>query len=307
MPKIIPDRPLYRRERIWVGYPLLAIFALLFAARLTADRLPAFFGTLPAKLCIELLIFFLPLGIFIARMGRGYLPALRLRAPRAAHAPLLISGFFALLCGCLALSSLCGGGQSLGNSATVFDMQSGGVWLTLARVGAFALVPAFCEELCFRGVVCAEYERRGAARAALMSTVLFALLHFDARNLPVYLFSGLLFALVLFATDSLFSVMILHALYNVVSLLGQRYLNALYAFTGSPELFLFLLIAVCLLSLFLFARFAARLYREADDEGRGRPRRDVPWNVQFYTILDALSDPPFLAIAVLSIVGMIVL
>ena len=305
--KWIPERPLYRRERLLVGYPVLAVFALLFLSRLLGDLLLPNGALWYSLLCVSV-TFLVPSLVFLLLRGSGYVRALRIRAPRKAHLPFVIFAFFALLSGAMLLSALCGGTSSLGNSATAFEAAAtGSFWRVLGNVLVLAVLPAFFEEFFFRGIVMFEYERRGAVRAVLMSALLFALCHFDLHNLPVYLFSGALLAAVVLATDSLFASVLLHICYNIASLFGQRYLNALYDFTGGVELFLFILIVALLLSLLFFFRAGARLYRLREQAGQKDPRRDVPWNVQFYTILDALTDPPTVLCLIASVVGFILL
>ena len=307
MSKWIPERPLYKRERLLVGYPALAVFVLLFLSRLLS-KLLSLSGSLWFSLLCLALSFLVPSAVFWLLRGNGYTRALRLRAPRGLHLPFLLFAFLTLLSGAMLLSIFCGGTSSLGNSATSFESaETGGFWRVLGMSLVLAILPAVFEEFFFRGILAVEYERRGAVRAALMSALLFALCHFDIHNLPVYLFSGALFALVLFATDSLIATMLLHTVYNLVSLFGQRYLNALYDFTGSLELFIFLLILIFLVSAIFLAHLGALLYRRREEARVTEPRRAVPWQVQFYTILDALADVPVILCIVLSIVGFIVL
>ena len=308
MSKLIPERPLYQKERLLVGYPTLAVFALLFLVRLLGNTVFSATNSLLLKLVALLAVFALPMLVFILLRGQGYARVLRLRAPRPNHLSLLIAAFFALISGCILLSLLCGGIDSLGNSTTAYEtVPAPNILYGICMTVVLAVLPAVLEELFFRGIVVAEYERRGGIRAVLMSALLFALCHFDLRNLPVYLLSGVLFAIVLFATDSLFATMALHVCYNAVSLFGQRYLNALYEITGSIELFIFILILIFLLALLFLFRSGARLYRLRVQSGQGDPRRDVPWNVQFYTILDALCDPPVILCLLLSVLGFIFL
>lgn len=308
MAKFIPPRPVYRRERILAGLLAFSSFALLFAYRMLRAKGVIGTGSLPIVLLMETAVFLLPAAVFSVYRGRGLTKSLRFRPIRAVQLPFLLSAFFALLFGCLLLSILCRGTGSLGNVATRFESPAPAGFLPgAARFFVLALFPALFEEFFFRGILTAEYERRGAFRAILLPTLLFAFIHFDLRNLPVYLFSGLLFSLVLFATDSLIATMLLHTLYNTVSLFGQRYLNALYDFTGSVELFLFFLILFFFLALLVFCRQAMRLYRIADRAGVPDPRRDVPYAVQFYTTLDGLADPAYLLCIVLFVAGVILL
>lgn len=306
MSKLIPPRPIYRKERLLAGFLAFAAFLLLFLYRLCAGKLGLNTASFPVVLIAELAVFLLPALFFCLLRGRGYVRYLRLHAPRPAHVLFLVSAFFALFCGCLLLSILCRGTELLGTGTVAFESAYGGGFLEgLGRFFAFALLPAVLEEFFFRGILTAEYERRGAFRAVLMTALLFALIHFDVRNLAVYLFAGILFSLVLFATDSLPAVMLLHALYNTVSFFGQKYLNALYDFTGSVELFLFFLVLLFLVSLLIFCREGWKLYRIYDRAGTETPRRAVPYEVQFYTTLDALRDPPILLCIALSVAGMI--
>lgn len=307
MSKLIPERPRYHRERLIVGFAVLAVFALLFLSRLLFARFfpSASFWFVLIPMGAGLL---LPSLVFIGMRGKNYKRALRLHPPRPSHIPFLISAFLALLAGCMLLSMPFGGTEHVGSSAASFERFTySGTFEMIAMIVLLAILPALLEELFFRGIVMAEYERRGAVRAVLMSALLFAFCHFDLPNLPVYLFSGAILALVLFATDSLIATMLLHICYNVFSLFGQPYLNAFYRITGGVEIFVFSLILILLLSLIIFFSTGSRIYHIKDRGGRKDPRRDVPRNVQFYTILDALCDPPILLCIALTVVSFFVL
>ncbi len=306
MANLFPPRPKYAKEHAVYAYPVLAAFALLFAAKLCDRYLGIDLGTPGNAVLLSLLIFLLPSLIFIRARGRNYLPALHLHRPYATHIPLLICAFFALFAGTTLLSILFGGMSSLGTSTASFESATpDSIGLALLSIPVLAILPAVLEELLFRGILCTELDRRGMLRTLLLGPLLFALIHFDLSNLGVYFFAGLLLTLVLYATDSLIAVMLLHAAYNLLCLFGQRYLNAFYAFTGSAELFLFFLVLVLLLSLFFFTRECARLYRLREASGLRNPRRDIPYNVQLYTMLDALCEWPILLSIALSIAGFI--
>ncbi len=308
MPSWIPERPTYKKEHRTVGFMVLAAFLLLFLCRFLAPYLPI--PDLPFLLPLLLIgvALLLPALAYILFRGSGYTKALRLVLPRGTHTPLLIAAFLALFSGTLLLSILCGGTETLGNCVAAFDTaHPKTVWEMLLFLLVTAVLPAVLEELFFRGIVVVEYERRGAARAILMSTLFFALLRFDPSNLLAYLFAGALLTLVLYVTNSLFATVILHVLYNLCAALTQHYLNTLYYFTGTVQLFLFVFILILLVSLILFCRASARVYRARDEQGIGDPRRAVPYNVQFYTVLDAISDPAIILCVGIAIAGFIVL
>lgn len=308
MPKWIPERPAYKKEHRTVGFMLLAVFLLLLAARMLTHLFS--FGDIPWLMApVAALIAFLPpIAGYLFYRGRGYTKALRLQAPRHVHLPLMIFAFIALLFGSFLLSALTGGLDTLGNSVVAFSQSTPEtVWEFLLSIVTIGVLPALLEAFCFFGVATLEYERRGAVRAILLCTVLFSLIHFDAANLPAYLFAGVLYTLVLYATGSLIAVGILHALYVICGLALHRYLVALYHFTGTVQLFLFFFILFALGALILFCRSAARIYRQRDEKGLRDPRRDVPYEVQFYTVLDAACDPAVILCLGVSIAGFILL
>jgi hypothetical protein len=86
-------------------------------------------------------------------------------------------------------------------------------------------------------------------------------------NILVYLFSGVILALVLYSSRSLFGAMIAHLLYNIFGLFGQPYMNTLYKITGSSNFFLFLVAFFFLLSGAVFCREASKLYKKYLYEG----------------------------------------
>lgn len=306
MPKWIPERPAYKPERRTVGFVALAAFLLMLLLRLFSKKLPFYGNVWLISLFLTVVALLVPTLFYCLYRGKGYTRALRLQKLRGAHIPLLAAAFFALLSGALLLSVLTGGTDTLSTTVSLLDRSPDDTLLkNLASLFALAVLPAIAEELLFRGVITVEYERRGAVRAILMSALLFALLHFDLSNLLTHLFVGTLFSLVLYATNSLIATMILHVLYSGTMLFTLRYLSALYRFTGTVQLFLFLVIFVFLVSLILFCRFAVQIYRTRDEQGIKDPRRAVPYNVQFYTVLDALGDPTVIICAVAAIAGFI--
>lgn len=214
---------------------------------------------------LQLMIFLLPAAVWGLLSGEKYVSKLRLRLPRANTLVLILSASVFMASGGLLLTVLFGGTESLSQSFSLYDTfiskDNGTVANTLYLVMAYAVLPAICEELVFRGILCCEYERGGVARAVVLSSVFFALLHFNLAHLPIYLFSGAVLALTYYATRSLFGSMLAHFLYNIFGLFGQPYMNNLYHITGSMPFFLFLVGAMALISAAVFCGEAARLYR----------------------------------------------
>jgi membrane protease YdiL (CAAX protease family) len=215
---------------------------------------------------LQLMIFMLPGALWCRLGGENYLKGLRLRLPRPNSILLIISAAMLMISGGLLLSVLFGGLDSLSRNFSLYDTfiskGNGTVPSTIYLVIAYAVIPAICEEFIFRGILCHEYERGGVARAVVFSAIFFALLHFNPVNILTYLFSGVILALVLYASRSIFAAMITHLLYNIFGLFGQRYMNTLYKITGSETFFIFIVAFLCILSAAIFCRQAAKLYKK---------------------------------------------
>lgn len=233
-----------------------AIFVLLLLSRLVEaglDRSSEYAGVV----LLQILIFLLPAILYGTLRGEGFSGRIRMRPPRPEHLWFILCTLVVMISGSLLTSILTGGIASLDGNFTLYSTftahYGGSAWEILSVLLAYALLPAFCEELVFRSLLCAEYEERGVAVAVTASGLFFAMLHFSFPHFLTYLLLGALLALAMYTTRSFFTALLLHLLYNVFCLFGQPYLSAFYVNAGSNQIFLF-----CLVVLFLlFAAFAA--------------------------------------------------
>lgn len=92
--------------------------------------------------------------------------------------------------------------------------------LELGRMGflfslfAMAVVPAFVEESVYRGVIGTVYMSKSWKKGVLLSAFLFGIMHMNFNQFSYAFVIGLLFAVVVEATDSILSGMILHFMIN---------------------------------------------------------------------------------------------
>jgi membrane protease YdiL (CAAX protease family) len=103
---------------------------------------------------------------------------------------------------------------------------------------AYAFIPAFFEEFTFRGIVCAKYEAISPVYAIIMSSITFAFIHLDYVMLPFYIFSGLIFAIVIYSVDSVLITIAVHFIYNLFFIFCPMYISSIYS--SGKELLLFL-------------------------------------------------------------------
>lgn len=214
---------------------------------------------------------------------QGYVKRLRVSPPKLSHLTVILAASFALMSGCLLLSINFSGESSLEGSFSLYDTfiskyngtPLGALWLIIA----YAALPAVCEELVFRSVLCAEYERYGVVCSVVMNTLWFGLIHFNFAKITVYIFAGLVLSLLLYATRSVAACMIAHFIYNVFGLFGQKYITEFYLTEGSLGIAVVILLIVLLLSAAAFCGGAKRLYEEyskhdAPSEHREPTRKD---------------------------------
>lgn len=217
----------------------------------------------------QAVIFLLPAFLFARLKDRKdpmrYLLSLRVRTPRLYQIPLMLSSLALMLCGTMLTSLIFAGTDSMESGfslySTFVSRVGGGFFSSLFLILAYCAVPAFCEELVFRGILCREYEKLNVPMGILSSAIFFACLHFDPAQFPVYLFSGILLALTMYASGSLIVSMTVHFAFNVMGLFGQSYLNAFYHVTGgSSGIFVFILVMLTLLFAALFCLSASKCY-----------------------------------------------
>jgi len=90
----------------------------------------------------------------------------------------------------------------------------------IARYGFFlpffvvAVMPGFCEEFLFRGVVYGTYSKGHPLAGMLVSAAAFGLMHGNFNQMPYAMFLGIVFVLMLEATDSVLVTMFMHFLLN---------------------------------------------------------------------------------------------
>ncbi len=82
------------------------------------------------------------------------------------------------------------------------------------------LAAPICEEIFWRGSVFRSLKKYGFLPSALITSLLFALMHSGRAEFIYALFSGILFSYLYYITDSCASSIILHLLNNCIALLG---------------------------------------------------------------------------------------
>ena len=107
------------------------------------------------------------------------------------------------------------------------QMTGGPGWMNILFL---AVIPAFSEEFVFRGVFFHGYRSHGFWKAALMSGLIFRLMHLNFNQFSYGFVLGVIFAAVVEASGSIYASMAIHFLINFQS---AQAINALTSLTAS--------------------------------------------------------------------------
>ncbi len=92
-----------------------------------------------------------------------------------------------------------------------------------------AIIPAICEEYVFRGLIYHGLRRRSIFWAIFASALLFGLMHLNLNQFAYAFVIGIALAILVEITDSLLASMIVHGLFNSISVFmsyASNYINA---------------------------------------------------------------------------------
>lgn len=92
-------------------------------------------------------------------------------------------------------------------------------WLQLLII---AVLPACVEEFVFRGLIYHSYRKNGILGAAVLSGLVFGLMHLNINQLSYALLMGIVFALLVEATGSMYSSMLAHFAANSYSIIMMQ-------------------------------------------------------------------------------------
>lgn len=293
--------------------PLLALctYVLLLLSRLVDGLLLDRGNEAVGVILLQVLIFIIPAILYCKLRGERFSERIRLRPFRPEHSFFLIHLLVVMITLSLLSSILTGGIRSLVGNFTLYstfvartDNPADVVYAILA----YALLPALGEELVFRSILCAEYEKHGVGVAITVSALFFAMLHFSFSHFLTYLLLGALLACAMYTTRSFLAPVLLHLAYNVFCLFGQPYLSAFYVNAGSTELFLFSLVALFLLFSAFAVGEARKIYHlHAKRNADSSYTATLPWRRLPATVAATLTTPTAAACLILFLITSIVM
>ncbi|NLY45090.1 MAG: CPBP family intramembrane metalloprotease [Tissierella sp.] len=88
-----------------------------------------------------------------------------------------------------------------------------------------AITPGICEEIMFRGVIMDAYSRLGYRKSIIISALLFGIFHFNLMNFVGPTILGVVFGIMVYKTNSIYSSIIAHTTNNGIALTIGFFLN----------------------------------------------------------------------------------
>lgn len=245
---------------------MLVIFGFLILLGLLPLNTSTQYTLFASAIVLEILVFALP-GMFYSRVcGKDYTVKMQIKP----FAPVKFLLLFYLLILILLSNMLINIGlyklglasQELSSTTSFALTEISAQANPLYSVFAVALVPAICEEFVFRGVVFNEYKEKGLLCAFVMSSLMFAMSHFDFFQFLPYFISSLLLCFSYTVTKSLVAPMVLHFLANLFTVFVMPYVwSALLQVNGILFVLLFAG-TIGLFCVFLVLHEAQMIYAE---------------------------------------------
>lgn len=282
---------------------LTLLFSVVPASALGLDDNPYL-----TTVILQLVIYMLPALFFCTLRGGSYREKLRLKLPAVSSVLIVVCSLVVMICGSCVIEYFMSGlapvsmAETAVSGRAAYAMNSGffdGLYLVLA----FALLPAITEEFVFRGIVLAEYGSLGIFCSVFMSSIMFALCHMSPVRFPIYLFCGVILAVVTYVTRSVIAAMTVHTVYNVFVLFFEEYVLRLAEKQNiSATLFIIIAAGVAIL-------FASFLCFEASGLYRGYAVENLPSDYVpakgkrlVHTVAEAVFSPAFIVLAVAYII-----
>lgn len=202
---------------------LALLIAIIFSyfyktsEELSASLVYLFVATIVAQLAFALVIF-----LYNKKNNINFIKATNLKTKN-------LSAKNILICVCISMIAVFGLYNFINMFGKVFiklgfpslgvSLPNNTIYWFIINVVLLAIVPAFFEELIFRGMIFNGLRKSGFWFASLISALMFTLVHMSIHQMIFPFIMGVVFALILEKTGSLFYTIITHFCNNFIVLL----------------------------------------------------------------------------------------
>ncbi len=254
---------------------------------------------------IQFLAMLLPAVFYTKIKGKGYVSTLNLKMFMPDSIAFVILGILILTVGSAALRFIC---EELGISrSNIMLMQkvypdiipSENFLYTLT---AYALCPALIEEFIFRGIMISEYRSGGRICAVVVSSLLFAFLHYGFENLILAFFIGALLAFSVYVTGSIWSAVIIRFFYNVYTIYLESQLFTVLDRPKNNIFMIFVFFGLFIVLLVFLLGCAEKMFYSYSLQDKSPPERDDSYVCGKINMKNVFISLPFILNFILYII-----
>lgn len=284
---------------------VMASMLLLAVSRLTPLESLAYTDNIClAIIVIQLIVLVVPFSFYTKLKAHGFTKKLRIRPFGIEKLLVTLLAAVTVIFGDILLKLILYNVGIIGSEYSVYYYYLGGANPgVLYSLVTFALVPAVCEELVFRALLCAEYETGGIITAVVSSSLLYAMFGMNFGYFPIYLFLGIMFAHIMYLTRSVFASMLCHLIYSVFELAAGETVRTIITKPQSIGFLFFAVAGLFLLCLVVLFGESERIYYGYALSGTESDYASKCPRFSGSLFTKALLAPPFIIAFVLFIVA----
>ena len=251
----------------YTSAPFLAIFVFLLT--LCAEKIIAGLDMnineyLLVCGAVQIFTYALPVVLYALLFGGISVKRMRLCAPTVISVPTQILLAAILLLGSTLISML---GIRLGFSEANESIIGGIGAPNMLVLLVFAVIPALCEEIVFRGIIMSSYEPCGTFHAVIATSILFAAAHMSLEEFPVYFFASCVLCFVTYVSRSLVASIVIHSVYNIAVLTLSDYIGGVAANLESFSLLFIVMLFLLWIFVIVALTEGTRVYRIYGERG----------------------------------------
>lgn len=289
--------------------PILVILAiiLLVASRYIELDMPNYRENIClAIIVIQIISLVVPAAFFVKLRGSGYLRRMRIKLMGVEKILVTLLAVVVLVLGDTLIRLFLYPAGLIDSVFTPYYYYLKGVQPgVLYTLVTFALVPAVCEEFLFRSVLCAEYESEGVVTAVVGSSILYGMFSMSFGYFPIYFFAGLIFALVMYLTKSVFAAIICHLCYNLYQIVAADTVKTILIKPQSTGFLIFTVAAAFITALAALFGECERIYYGYALKGVEADYAKSCPKFSLRRFSEALLSPTFLVCVLLFVVAAI--
>ena len=259
-----------------------------------------------AVIVLQIVILLVPSAFYSKLKGEGYVKKLRFAPFGIEKLLVTLLGSVTLILGDTLLKLIIYNISGYNSDYSVYSYYLNGADTgVLYLLITFAVMPAVCEEILFRSILCAEYESSGVVTSIIASAALYGMYGIAFGNFPVYFFAGLVFAIIMYMTRSVFASMFCHLIYAVFNLAAGDTVRTVITKPQSTGFLIFALGSLFLACLAVFLGECERVYYGYALAGKKAEYAEACPKFNLKKFSEALLAPPFLVAMLIFIIASI--